>query len=67
MAKTSTGARFNLGEPYDTNLAAYCKVMHGANVTQVVKDAIDLLIKTKLANNPGLRDEYQEALQRLRP
>lgn len=61
MTKRSTGARFHLGEPWDSNLADFCVAHHGATATQVLRDALDVLIMKELEENIGLARRYEEA------
>jgi hypothetical protein len=65
MRKRSTGARFNLGEPWDGKLADFCAAHFRASATDVVKAALDLFIPADLKRNKGSAEKYAK-LQRER-
>ncbi len=62
MRKHSTGARFNLGEPWDGKLADFCTAHFSASATQVVRAALDMFILAELARDAATAARF-EALQ----
>jgi hypothetical protein len=65
MRERSTGARFNLGEPWDGKLADFCAAHFRGSATDVVKAALDMFIPADLKRNKGSAEKY-EKLQRER-
>ena len=61
MAKRSTGARFNLGEPWDSDLADFCEANFGAPATEIVRRAVKAFIDNHLEDEPALRERFHEA------
>lgn len=61
MAKKTTGSRFNLGEPLDTDLADFCEAHYGAPEVRVIREALRLFIDGRLAAEPELRKRFEEA------
>ena len=59
------GTRFNLGEPWDGNLADFCAAHFTGSATDVVRAALDMFIPADLAMNKGSAEKY-EKLQRQR-
>lgn len=58
--KRSSGARFNLGPPWDGKLADFCEANLDSSATSAVRAALDLFIDHHLANNPGVKAKYDE-------
>ena len=63
MAKRSTGARFNLGEPWDGDLSDFLSAHFGASATEVVRTALRAFIDDQLAKDPESRKRFEEARQ----
>jgi hypothetical protein len=61
MAKRSTGARFNLGEPWDSDLADFLVAHFGASATDVVRTALRAFIDDQLAKDPESKKRFDEA------
>jgi hypothetical protein len=55
----STGSRFHLGEPWDTELSAFCAAVIDIDRTKVARRAISAYIKQFVAENEGIRKEYE--------
>lgn len=51
-----------LPEDVDRDLRAFRKAHHNASFNKLFVDAIQLLIKTELAEDPGLRQRFEGAL-----
>lgn len=61
MARRSTGARFNLGEPWDGNLADFCAAHYDASATSVVRQALELFYATRFAAEPEVAKRVEDA------
>jgi hypothetical protein len=61
MAKRSTGARFNLGEPWDSDLADFLAAHFGGSATEVVRAALRIFIEDQLAKDPESKKRFDEA------
>lgn len=57
--RATTGSRFKLGEPWDTDLAAFCRAVVDADRTKVVKRAVRAYIDQFIAENDGVRRDYE--------
>lgn len=57
--KATSGSRFNLGEPWDTELAAFCAAVIGIDRTKVARAAVSNYIRQFLAENEGVRRDYE--------
>jgi hypothetical protein len=66
MSKRSTGARFNLGEPWDGKLADFCEAHFSGSATDVVRAALDMFIPADLMRNKGTAERYEQLQQRRR-
>lgn len=64
MPPRSTGSRYKLGEPWDSDLADYCAAHHGAPAINVIRDAVRALIDARLANEPAVKKRFMEARQK---
>ncbi len=53
------GSRFNLGEPWDIELTAFCAAVIDIDRTKVVRRAVMAYIKQFNAANEGVRLEYE--------
>jgi len=62
MRQHSTGARFNLGEPWDGKLADFCAAHFSGSATQVVRAALDMFIPAELARDAATAARF-DALQ----
>jgi hypothetical protein len=62
--RRSTGARFNLGEPWDSNLADFLVAHFDASATAVVRMALQAFIDEQLAKDPAARGRFEEARRR---
>jgi hypothetical protein len=60
MRKRSTGARFNLGEPWDGKLADFCAAHFSGSATEVVRGALDLFIPTELARDLATAERFEK-------
>ena len=61
MSRTATtGSRFRLGEPWDTELAAFCAAVIDADRTKVVRHAVSAYIRKFIDENEGVRREYEK-------
>jgi hypothetical protein len=61
----STGSRLDLDEPLASEYEDFLKAHHNASSKDILHKAIRAFIDADLANNQGVRDEY-EALRRAR-
>lgn len=59
MARRSTGARFNLGEPWDGNLADFCAAHYDASATSVVKKALEHFFAARFAVEPEVEKRVE--------
>lgn len=59
--KSTTGARYALGEPWDGMLADFCAAHYGAPQSRVIRDAVKALIEAEIARNPDIRARYEQA------
>lgn len=50
MARHSTGARFRLGEPLDSDLADFCAANWDSSATSVIREAVRAFIDARLSN-----------------
>lgn len=64
MSKRSTGARFNLGEPWDGNLADFCEAHFKASATEVVRQALDHFFTVRFQEEPAVKARVDEARRR---
>jgi Arc/MetJ-type ribon-helix-helix transcriptional regulator len=62
MPKRSTGARFHLGEPWESTLEDFCAAHFAASATQVIRAALEAFIKSELARDRATAERF-EALQ----
>jgi hypothetical protein len=60
MRKRSTGARFNLGEPWDGKLADFCTAHFSGSATEVVRAALDMFIPAELGRDLATAERYQK-------
>jgi hypothetical protein len=60
-AKRSTGARFNLGEPWDGDLADFLVAHFGASATEVVRSALRAFIDDQLTRDPESKKRFDAA------
>jgi hypothetical protein len=60
MRKHSTGARFNLGDPWDGKLADFCIAHFSGSATEVVRAALDFFIPAQLAQDRATADRYEK-------
>jgi hypothetical protein len=58
--KRSTGARFNLGEPWDGKLADFCAAHFAGSATEIVKAALDMFIPVELDRDKATGERYQK-------
>jgi hypothetical protein len=63
--RRSTGARFNLGDPWDGRLADFCTAHFSGSATEVVRAALDLFIRTELERDKATAERF-EKLQKAR-
>jgi hypothetical protein len=54
-------ARFNLGEPWDSDLADFLVAHFGASATDVVRIALRAFIDDQLAKDPESKKRFDEA------
>jgi hypothetical protein len=47
-------------------LDAFCEANRGAPRTRIIRDAVDDLVRRDLAENPGLKRRFDEALRNLK-
>jgi hypothetical protein len=66
MRKRSTGARFNLGEPWDGQLADFCSAHFSASATAVVRAALDMFIPAELGRDAATTERFRELQTRRR-
>lgn len=62
-----SGARFNLGEPWDGRLADFCTAHFKGSATDVVRAALEVFIPMELARDLATAERYrklQEARER---
>lgn len=61
MPKQSTGARFNLGDPWDGNLADFCTAHFNGSATEVVRQALDYFFAARFDAEPAVKARVDEA------
>lgn len=61
MARPSKDAKLQLGEPWASKLADFCEANFNAPQKEVIRNAINMLIDDYLANEPRMRERYEEA------
>jgi hypothetical protein len=61
MAPRTTGARFRLGDPLDSDLTDFCAANWDCSATSVIRDAVRAYIDAQLADNEGMQQRYAEA------
>lgn len=64
MRKRSTGARFNLGEPWDGRLADFCEAHFAASATEVVRAALDIFIPAQLQRDKATAERFEQLQER---
>jgi len=64
MGNRSTGSRFNLGEPWESDLADFLAAHFDASATAVVRAALQGYIADQLTKDPESRRRFDEARQR---
>jgi hypothetical protein len=58
--RVKSGARFNLGEPWDARLADFCSAHFRGSATDVVRAALDVFIPMELARDLATAERYQK-------
>ncbi len=58
MRRRSTGARFNLGEPWDGKLADFCAAHFSGSATEIVRAALDMFIPAELARDRATAERF---------
>lgn len=61
MARPSSDAKFQLGEPWASKLADFCAANYNAPQKDVIREALDQHIDGRLASEPLLKVRYEEA------
>ena len=61
MARKSSGARFNLGEPWAGELADFCEAHYGAPEVRIIREALAFFISTQLTAEPETKRRFLEA------
>jgi hypothetical protein len=64
MAQLSTGGRYRLGEPLETDLADFCAANWDSSATSVIRDAVREFIDARLAAEPEMLRRFEEARKR---
>ena len=64
MARKTTGARYRLGEPLNSELAAFCEALVGTLEIRVIRDALRTYMAHRLSTEPELRRRYETALKK---
>jgi hypothetical protein len=59
-ARVKSGARFNLGEPWDGRLADFSAAHFRGSATDVVRAALDVFIPMELARDLATAERYQK-------
>jgi hypothetical protein len=57
--RLSSGARFNLGDPWDGRLADFCAAHFRGSATDIVKAALEVFIPMELARDLATAERYQ--------
>jgi len=60
MRRRSTGARFNLGEPWDGKLADFCTAHFSGSATEVVRAALDFFIPAELKRDTATAERFKK-------
>ena len=58
--RMSSGARFNLGEPWDGRLADFCAAHFSGSATDIVRAALKVFIPMELARDLATAERYQK-------
>jgi hypothetical protein len=61
MAKEYNDRKIGLGEPYASMLKDFCAASYKAAALDVIREAIRIHIEGRLANEPVMRQRYEEA------
>jgi hypothetical protein len=56
--RVKSGARFNLGEPWDGRLADFCAAHFRGSATDVVRAALEVFIPMELARDLATAERY---------
>jgi hypothetical protein len=64
MARKTTGSRYRLGEPLNSELAAFCDALVGTLEIRVIREALRMYMDHRLATEPELRRRYEVALKK---
>ena len=60
----TSGSRHRLGEPLASELADFCAVNYGVDDIKVIREAVTEHIQRKLAENDGMRRDYEAQRKR---
>lgn len=63
MAYKKTGDRYRLGEPLNTEIAAFSDALSRAPEIQIIREALREHMARRLASEPELRRRYEKALK----
>jgi hypothetical protein len=64
MARKTTGSRMQLGEPYASQLTAFCEALVGKPPEiRVVREAVEAFIRERIGADRDLRQRYENALK----
>jgi hypothetical protein len=58
--RVKSGARFNLGEPWDGRLADFCAAHFMGSATDVVRAALEVFIPMELARDLATAERYHK-------
>ena len=58
--RVKSGARFNLGEPWDGRLADFCTAHFRGSATDVVRAALELFIPMELGRDLATAERYRK-------
>lgn len=59
--KRTTGSRFQLGEPWDSDLTDFCAAHYDASATQIIRKALQAMIEAELSTDESLRKRFEES------
>ena len=61
MKKRTTGARIQLGQELNDDLADYCAATHDVPAINVIRDAVRGLIDARLEDEPRVKERFMAA------
>jgi len=67
MANKKTGSRYNLKEPVNSMMSAYCEAQDGISEIKVIRASVRHYIEHRIGRDDELREVYEAALKKHQP